>query len=151
MWNCRWRKSTSSRTLIRKHKHGLKSVTALHHLCWPALCFLIDTCGELMLMGRNKARASKRLVCERRRVNSAELRRCCLAGSSESVKTPAPSLISIGLCHRSERKARLLPSLASDSHLATYFKPLFSHHRKATKQMVFTSKAVLPQGRGLGS
>lgn len=102
-------------------------------------------------MGRNKARASKRLVCERRRVNSAELHRCCLAGSSESVKTPAPSLISIGLCHRSERKARLLPSLASDSHLATYFKPLFSHHRKATKQMVFTSKAVLPQGRGLGS
>ena len=81
-------------------------------------------------------------------VNNPEPSRFCFSCSSESVKTPALSLISIGLCHRSERKARLLPSPASDSHLATYFKPLFSHHRKATKQMVFTSKAILPQGEG---
>lgn len=48
------------------------------------------------------------------------------------------------------RKARLLPSPASDSHLAAYNKPLFSHHSKATKQMIFTSKATLPQGGGIG-
>lgn len=87
-------------------------------------------------------------VCECKSVNNTELSRCCFSGSSESVKTPALSLISIGLCHRSERKARLLPSPAPDSHLATYFKPLFSHHRKGTKQMVFTSKAILPRGGG---
>lgn len=90
-------------------------------------------------------------ACQNKHVNSTEASRCCFSRSSESVKTPALSLISIGLCHRSERKARLLPSLASDSHLATYFKPLFSHHRKATKQMVFTSKAILPQGGGIRS
>lgn len=83
-------------------------------------------------------------VCECKSLNNTEQSRCCFACSSESVKSTALSLISIGLCHRSERKARLLPSPASDSHLATYFKPLFSHHRKATKQMIFTSKAILP-------
>lgn len=90
-------------------------------------------------------------VCEDKSVNNTEPSRCCFSCSSESVKTPALSLISIGLCHRSERKARLLPSPASDSHLTTYFKPLFSHHRNATKQMVFTSKTILPQGGGTGS
>lgn len=45
----------------------------------------------------------------------------------------ALSLISIGLCQRSERKARLLPSPASDFHLASYFKPLFCHHKKIHK------------------
>lgn len=90
-------------------------------------------------------------VGECKSVNNTKSSRCCFSCSSESVKTPALSLISIGPCHPSERKARLLPSLASDSHLASYFKPLFSHHRKATKQMVFTSKAILPQAGGVGS
>lgn len=45
-------------------------------------------------------------------------------------------------------KARLLLPLASDSHLATYNNPLFSHHKKATKQMVFSSKAILAEEEG---
>lgn len=89
-------------------------------------------------------------VNECRCVNNTKLNRCCSSCSTESVKAPALSLISVGPCPRSVRKARLLPFLAPDSHLATYFQPLFNPH-SATKQMVFTSEALIPQAWGVGN
>lgn len=67
---------------------------------------------------------------------------------SESVKTLC-SLINL-YCAVSQLKKRgeITPIPASDSHLAACCSPLFSHHGKATKQMV--SRAVLPQGGGMG-